>query len=214
MARLPPRPAGDRDDRAAPPSDPALAPTGTAGGVATMVQLTYGRLRQLAAGYLRRERPDHTLQPTALVHEAYLRLSDAERRRWHSRAHFLSFAARVMRQVLVDEARRKGYRKRRPPGGVAVADPADAGPEAERRGVDVLDLDRVLGDLEAYDPRKAAIVQLRFFGGLTVPETSLVLELSVATVNREWRAARAWLGKALEELGGEGRHRPGREPPR
>ncbi len=167
----------------------------TAGGLDTMVRLTYGRLRDLARGYFRGERPDHTLEPTALVHEAYLRLGAGERLRWRNRAHFLSFAARVMRQVLIDEARRRRYQKRRREGGrVTLADHlALTDPPA----VDLLDLDRALGELAGYDPRKAELVELRFFGGLGVEEAAEVLGLSSATVNREWRAARAWLAKAL-----------------
>jgi RNA polymerase sigma factor (TIGR02999 family) len=167
----------------------------TAGGLEKMVGLTYARLRELAGGYFRRERPDHTLQPTALVHEAYLRLRSAERRRWDSRAHFLSFAARAMRQVLIDEARKRLTHKRRRQGArmTIAADPALAQPQA----VDLLDLDRALSELSARDPRKAELVELRCFGGLSIEEAAEVLGLSVATVNREWRAARAWLARAL-----------------
>lgn len=167
----------------------------TDGGLETMVGLTYRRLRELAEAHLRGERPDHTLQPTALVHEAYLRLCGDERLHWRNRAHFLSFAARVMRQVLIDEARRRRYLKRRREGGRVTL--ADDLVQADPRGVDLLDLDRALRELAAYDPRKAGLVELRFFGGLSIEESAEVLDLSTATVNREWRAARAWLAKAL-----------------
>ena len=181
-------------------TDPGAAGgSATAGGLEKMVGLTYARLRELAAGYFRRERPDHTLQPTALVHEAYLRLQAVERRQWRSRAHFLSFAARAMRQVLIDEARKRLARKRRRQsaqvtlaGDLALAQPPT---------VDLLDLDRALGELSARDGRKAELVELRCFGGMSIEEVAEVLGLSVATVNREWRAARAWLAKSLAPRG-------------
>ncbi len=179
-----------RDDRRPPGiSSPAEFEAGE------MFHRTYARLRELAGFYFRHENPGHTLQPTALVHEAYLRLSKNERLRWRDRAHFLSFASRVMRQVLVDAARNKTYRKR---GGgshrVTLGElPAARLPE----GSDVLDLDRALRELESLDRRKSEIVQMRFFGGMTAIETAQALGVSEATVHRHWRAARAWLGKRL-----------------
>jgi RNA polymerase sigma factor (TIGR02999 family) len=175
---------------------PLGGPDATSGGLETMVGLTYRRLRELARAYFRAERRDHTLQPTALVHEAYLRLCADQHRHWRSRAHFLSFAARVMRQVLIDEARSRRYLKRRRDGGRITL--ADELVQAEPPGVDALDLDRALRELAAYDPRKTALVELRFFGGLSIEEAAEALDVSIATVNREWRAARAWLAKALE----------------
>lgn len=173
---------------------PMTISDGTAGGLETMVGGTYARLRELAAGYFRQERADHTLQPTALVHEAYLRLQASERQGWHSRAHFLSFAARVMRQVLIDEARRRRVSKRQGGKRVTLADNLAL---ASPAGVDLLDLDRALAELASHDSRKAELVEMRFFGGLTIPEAAEVLGLSIATLNREWRAARAWLARAL-----------------
>lgn len=159
----------------------------------------YARLREIAAGYFRDERGYRTLQPTAVVHEAYVRLSSDERRRWHSGPHFLSFAARVMRQVLVDAAREKGYQKR---GGEARrVTLVDGSLLSLPKSPDVLDVDRALERLERRDPRKASLVQMRFFGGLTIVEAAQVLEVSLATANREWRAARAWFGKELEAAG-------------
>ena len=158
--------------------------------------LCYQHLHALAAAYFRREGDAWTLQPTALVHEAYLRLAPGNALEWKNRGHFLSCAARAMRRVLVDLARRKGYQKRSPPGGF-LNTLVDGDALAVPRPVDVLDLDRALIRLEGFDARKAAIVHLRFFGGMSVAEVAEALALSEATVYREWRGARAWLAKAL-----------------
>jgi RNA polymerase sigma factor (TIGR02999 family) len=159
--------------------------------------ILYGELRRQAARYMRRERQRHTLQPSGLVHEAYLRLAGAPEADWHSRAHFFAIAARVMRQVLVDHARRRGAAKR---GGQLVT-LVDA--DAPVLPVDLLDLEDALTELSALDPRQARVVELRFFGGMGVEETAEVLSLSARTVKREWQTARAWLQRRLAHGGAE-----------
>lgn len=152
-------------------------------------------LRKLAAGYLRRERPDHTLQPTALVNEAFLRLIDQRAVRWQNRAHFFGIAAQAMRRILVDHARTHAAEKR---GGGARKIPLD---EANIPGgtvdVDLLALDEALTRLAVIDPQQSRIVELRFFGGLTMDETAEVMRISPATIGREWRVAKAWLAAEL-----------------
>ena len=166
----------------------------------SLMPLVYAELRNLAARYLHSERPGHTLQPTALVHEAFLRLIGQNRVDWQNRAHFFGISAQLMRRILVDHARRKGAAKRdvrafrveltgQEPG------PADRDPE-------ILALDDALKGLEALDPRQAKVVELRFFGGLSVEETAHVTGLSTATVKREWRTARAWLREELDAADG------------
>lgn len=160
-----------------------------------LVAVLYPELRALAERQLRGERSDHTLQPTALVSEAYLRLSGLDRMDWQDRAHFVHMAARVMRGVLVDHARRRLAAKR--DGGRQVTltglDPA----AADGSGVDALALDAALARLEQLDPDKARVVELRYFGGLTIEETAAAMASSPATVKRHWQAARAWLFEAL-----------------
>ena len=163
-----------------------------------LMPVVYAELHRRAAAYLRRERRDHTLQPTALVNEAYLRLVD-QRAAWQNRGQFLGVAAQMMRRVLVDHARRGRMAKRsgkwlRVTLHELVAEVA--GPDVE-----ILDLDRALTRLAAFDPRKSEIAELRFFGGLSLEETAGVLGLSVATVERDWQAARAWLFAALNGAG-------------
>lgn len=157
-----------------------------------------GELRRQAGRYMWRERRDHTLQPTALVNEAYLRLAGSLDLDWHSRAQFFAIAARVMRQVLVDHARRRKAAKRE---GLHVT-LTDV--EAPRVPLELLDLENALQELLALDPRQARVVELRFFGGLDVEETASVMGLSPRTVKREWRTARAWL---QHQLLGEGQKR-------
>ena len=173
---------------------------GDDGALERLVPLVEAELRRLARAYMRRERRDHTLQTTALVNEAFLRLTDARHVRWEDRAHFLGISARLMRRVLVDHARSRGYRKR---GGgaqrVTLSEGLVASPEPT---LDVVALDRALQALEAVDPRKSRMVELRFFGGLSVEETAQVLAVSPDTVKRDWRLAKLWL---LRELEGEGR---------
>jgi RNA polymerase sigma-70 factor (ECF subfamily) len=163
-----------------------------------LLPLVEAELRRLARGYMRRERQEHTLQTTALVNEAFLRLTDARRIRWQDRAHFLGISARLMRRVLVDHARQRGYQKR---GGAAqrvtLHEALVASPDA---ALDVVALDRALDALAKVDPRKSQTIELRFFGGLSVEETAEVLHVSPDTVKRDWRLAKLWL---LRELEGE-----------
>ena len=158
-----------------------------------LMPVVYEELRRLAAAHLRSERSDHTLQPTALVHEAYLRLADQRSVEWANRAHFFSIAARIMRRILVDHARRRRALKR--DGGGLRLTLAEA--STEDRGPELLALDTALTSLEALDPRQARIVELRFFGGLSVEETAEAAGISTATVKREWRTARAWLRREI-----------------
>ena len=160
-----------------------------------LMPLVYEELRRRASAYLRRERPGHTLQPTALVHEAYLRLVDQRRVAWRNRAQFFGVAAEMMRRVLVDHARANRAAKRSGMFSRVTFDPALAVTEPVR--VDVLDLDAALERLAAFDPRKSRVAELRFFGGLSLKETGEVLNLSLATVERDWQVARAWLFDAL-----------------
>jgi RNA polymerase sigma-70 factor, ECF subfamily len=153
--------------------------------------ILYAELRRQAARYLRRERRAHTLQPSALVNEAYLRLAGVPEFDWHSRAQFFAIAARVMRQVLVDHARRRRAAKR---AGCHVT-LADA--DAAVAPLDLLDLESALDELAVLDARQAQVVELRFFGGLDVEEVAGVLGLSARTVKREWSTARAWLQHRL-----------------
>lgn len=160
-----------------------------------LMERVYGELQRIAAGYLRRERADHTLEVSALVHEAYLRLLEQRPPEWQDRLHFFAIAARTMRRVLIDHARRSRYAKR---GGGAVRVPlldgmAAAGP----RPVALLALDRALRELAAFDRELATLVELRYFGGLTAEEAAAVLGVSVPTVTRRWRIARGWLYRRL-----------------
>lgn len=160
-----------------------------------MLPMVYDELRRLAAGYLRRERHGHTLQPTALVHEAYVRLIDQRQVDWSNRAQFIGLAAVMMRRVLVNHARDRVAAKR---GGEAERVPLTVvGEHAGGPDVDVIALHEALDRLEATDERKSRIVELRFFGGLTMDEIAEVLGVSKATVEREWKFARAWLYRAV-----------------
>ena len=169
---------------------------GDLGARERVLVLVYGELRRRAAAQLRRERPGHTLQPTALVHEAYIRLVDQRRAAWQNRAQFLAVASQVMRRILVDGARARRADKRGA-GGIHV--PLDDAPPlpVPALDVDVLDLDAALERLSALDRRKGQIAELRFFGGLSLEETGHVLEVSEKTVERDWQAARAWLFREL-----------------
>jgi RNA polymerase sigma-70 factor, ECF subfamily len=161
-----------------------------------LVPLVERELHRLARAYMRRERQGHTLQATALVNEVFLRLARTANPRWQDRAHFVGIAARLMRQVLVDHARSRGYRKR---GGGGLRVPLDSAllitPEPE---LDVLAVDRALEAFAKIDPRKSQVVELRFFGGLSVEETAEVLGLSAETVKRDWRVAKLWLSRELQ----------------
>ncbi len=170
---------------------------GDEGALERLVPLVEAELRRLARGYMGRERRGHTLQVTALVNEAFLRLTDARRLRWQDRAHFLGISARLMRRVLVDHARSRGSRKRG--GGVEWVTLDEALVTSPEPAVDVLALDRALEALAAVDVRKSRVIELRFFGGLSVEETAEVLKVSPATVRRDWSIAKFWL---YRELGG------------
>ncbi len=169
------------------PTDPAAA--------AELLPLVYDQLRGLAVAFLRRERPDHTLQPTALVHEAYMKLADQARVAWKDRAHFFSVAAVAIRRVLVDHARGKRAGKRMPPG-ARVTLAAEQG-TCESSQADLLDIDAALRRLAEVDPRRARVVELRFFGGLNIEEVAAALDVSEGTVKNDWRLARAWLQREL-----------------
>ena len=170
---------------------------GEPGAFDRLVPLVYDELRRQARLQLRRERAGHTLQPTALVHEAFLRLVEQSRAQWQNREQFFAVAGRAMRRVLVDHARARAAVKRGD-GRTLVA--LDEAPEpAAAAGVDVLVLDQVLDRLAAIDPRQARVVELRYFGGFTAAETATALDVSLATVNRDWAMARAWL---FREIGG------------
>jgi RNA polymerase sigma-70 factor, ECF subfamily len=156
-----------------------------------LLAVIYDELRHRAAAHLRRERAGHTLQPTALVHEAYLRLVKQERMGWQNRAQFFGVASQMMRRILVDRARARRMSKRS--GRWARVTLAEDVAQSQARDVDVLDLDRALTELAQFDARKSQIAELRFFGGLTLEETGHVCDLSLATVERDWQAARAWL---------------------
>ena len=161
--------------------------------VADLMPLVYGELRQLAAAYLRGERPGHTLQPTALVHEAFLRLVDQSSPDWQSRSHFYGVAARVMRQILVDHARRKQAKKRtgRP---VSLDEAVSFQPDSSAA---FLALDDGLTDLGKHDARKCQAFELRYFAGLSTEEIAQAMNLSVETVRRDVRMAEAWLRRAM-----------------
>jgi RNA polymerase sigma-70 factor (ECF subfamily) len=160
-----------------------------------MVPLVYAELRRLAHYHMRRERPGHTLQTTALVNEAYLRLIDQRNVAWQNRAHFFAIAAKLMRRILVDYARGRQYAKRE---GIARhVSLEEAAPVSKLPDRNLVAVDDALISLEVLDPRKARVVELRFFGGLTIEETAEVLQASHATVERDWSTARAWLYREI-----------------
>jgi RNA polymerase sigma factor (TIGR02999 family) len=162
-----------------------------------LMPLVYEELRRLASHYLRRERPDHGLQTTALVNEAYLRLVDVRRVQWQDRAHFFAISARLIRQVLVDFARKRGYQKRGGGAQHVAFDESVVG--GERPDENLIALDEALQALAGFDPRKCRVVELRFFGGLTEKEAAQVLDVSPETVRRDWRLAKSWLRRYLSE---------------
>ena len=162
-----------------------------------MLPRVYEELRQLAGNYLRRERADHTLQPTALVHEAYLRLVDQHSVDWNNRSQFLAIAARMMRRILVNHAVDRQTAKRR---GCTMHVSLDSALDVfDKQAVSAVAVNRALQELEAIDPRQANIAELRFFGGLTVAETADVLAISPATVKREWNVAKLWLEREMSD---------------
>ncbi|MCG3164206.1 MAG: hypothetical protein JMDDDDMK_05692 [Acidobacteria bacterium] len=162
-----------------------------------LLPLVNAELRQLARRYMRRESPGHTLQTSALVNEAYLRLIDQKQVQWQNRAHFFGIAAQLMRRILIDHARKAHYAKRG--GGALKVSLDEAAAVTETRAAELLAVDEALEKLTAMDARKGRIVELRFFGGLTEEETAEVMSISTPTVQREWRAAKAWLRRMLTE---------------
>ena len=164
-----------------------------------LVPLIYKELRNLAHNFLYRERPGHTLQTTALVHEAYLKLIDQNDARWQNRAHFFAIAAQAMRRILIDSARKHAAAKRGgPQAELSLDEVADIALEPD---INLLKLDEALNELAKIDPRQSRIVELRYFGGLTIEETAEVISVSPATVKREWMMARAWLHQEITERG-------------
>ena len=188
--------------RKSPENITSLLVAWTRGEESALTQLTplvHRELRRLARAHLRRERDGHTLQTDALVNEAYLHLVDLSRVEWRDRTHFFALAARLMRRILVDYARARQYQKR---GGGAQRVPLDDLPDITlARGADFVALDDALTALAAIDTRKAQVVELRFFGGLTAAETAVAIDVSEQTVLRDWRMAKMWL---LRELSGTG----------
>jgi RNA polymerase sigma-70 factor (ECF subfamily) len=162
-----------------------------------LMPLVYEELRRLASNYLRRERQDHTLQPTALVNEAYLKLIDQKSARWQNRAQFYGIAAQLMRRILVDHARQHKAGKRGGPEQQRLSI-TSAGNLVAKADLDVLALHEALEELATIDPQQERIVELKFFGGLSIEETSEVLGIGHATVERDWKMARAWLRRKLE----------------
>jgi|SRR6266850_1174372 len=169
-----------------------------AGDKAALDRLTpivYDELRRMAHRYIQRERDGHTLQTTALVNEAYLRLAGQQRVDWQNRAHFFAVTAQVMRHILIDHARRRRYAKHG--GEMQQVSLNEATVMSHERAADLIALDEALDELEELDPRKSRVVELRYFGGLSLEETAEVLEVSLMTVRRDWRAAKAWLYKRV-----------------
>ncbi len=162
-----------------------------------LIPMVYPELRRIARRHMGKEKSQHTLQTSALINEAYLRLVNQQAVEWHDRAHFFAVAAQVMRHILIDHARRYRYDKRG--GGATHIALDDAAVIIRERAGEFIALDGALNGLSKIDPRKSRLVELRFFGGLTVEETAEVMNLSPITIKREWRAARAWL---LREING------------
>ena len=165
--------------------------------VAELVVLLYSELRSLASGYLRRERSDHTLQTTALVHEAYLRLADQREVHWKNREQFLGVAAQLMRRILVDYSRGHGAQKRGK--GFERVFLEEAEGISKNKAADVIALDEALTRLAGFDPQQARLVELRFFGGLSIEESAGVLGVSRTTLKRDWNLAKAWLARELRK---------------
>lgn len=162
-----------------------------------LLPLVNSELRKLAGRYMRRESPGHTLQTSALVNEAYLRLIDQRNVQWQNRAHFFGIAAQLMRRILIDHARKANYQKRG--GGALKVSLDEAAAVTEARAAELIAVDEALEKLTVMDARKGRIVELRFFGGLSLEETAEVMGVSSPTVQREWRAAKAWLRRMLAD---------------
>lgn len=162
-----------------------------------LLPLVYDELHRIAGRHMARQQRDHTLQTTGLVHEAYLRMADQPEKQWENRVHFFAVAATVMRHILVDHARARQRDKR---GGDALKVSLDeAAAKSDERTLEITALDDALKTLAAFDPQQSRIVELRFFGGLTMEEIAEALGVSLSTVEREWRSARAWLGRQLKK---------------
>jgi RNA polymerase sigma factor (TIGR02999 family) len=172
---------------------------GDAQALERLTPVVYDELRRIARGYMRRESPDNSLQATALVHEAYLKLADDKVAQWQDRAHFFGIAARLMRRILVDAARAKKAGKRG--GDVVRMELNESIDESPLPSDQMVRLDDALDALTKFDARKARVVELRFFGGLTVEETAEVLKISVPSVMRDWKLARSWLAREMEKSG-------------
>ena len=171
-------------------NDP-VADSGDRAALDRLMPLVYDELHRLAHQYMKRERPGHALQTSALINEAYLRLIDQPQPSWENRSHFFGIAARLMRQILVDEARKRNVVKRG--GGTIQVSLVEAATTAQEQAANVIALDDALKNLAALDSRQSEIVELRFFGGLSIEETAEVLKVSPGTVMRDWTFARAWL---------------------
>ena len=169
---------------------------GDRGAAERLMPLVYDELRKLARAYLRRERADHTLQPTALINEAYLKLIGQRDVKWQNRAHFFAFAAQAMRRILVDYARERKREKR---GGAPENLPLDEALTivSQEKSIDLVALDEALNKLAAFDERQARVVELRYFSGLSIEETAEVLHVSNVTVRRDWNMAKAWLHQEI-----------------
>lgn len=170
---------------------------GDAAALEQLLPLVDAELRRLAHAYMRRENPDHTLQTSALINEAYLRLVDQQQVRWQNRAHFFGITAQLMRRILLDHAR--GHARAKRGGNVRLVPLDEAATVSEQKAVELIALDDALLALEQFDPRKSRLVELRFFGGLSNEEVAEVLQMSLRTVEREWQKAKAWLHQALTE---------------
>jgi RNA polymerase sigma factor (TIGR02999 family) len=168
---------------------------GDRGALDELVPLVHAELRRIARNYMRGERKGHTLQTTALINEAYLRLVDQKQVRWQNRAHFLAIASEMMRRILVDYARRRQYQKRG--AGAVQVTLSEAAELVNERSPDLVALDEALKSLAEIDPRRSRVVELRFFGGLSIEETAEVLKVSTTTVERDWTIAKAWLHKTV-----------------
>lgn len=169
---------------------------GDTSALEVLTPIVYDELRRLAASYLRRERDGHTLQPTALLHEAYVKLANQPNQDWKNRAHFFGVAAHLMRQILVDHARGRNRVKR---GGGAINVQLNEALDASNQRPEILvELDEALNELARFDERKAKVIEMRFFAGMSVEETAEALSISISTVGREQRMAEAWLGRYMD----------------
>jgi len=167
---------------------------GNQAAIDALFEKVYSEMRRLAGGYFRHERPDHTMQPTALVHEAYVRLADSDNVKWETRAHFFNVAAQVMRNIMVDHARKHKAEKR---GGGQKVSLDEAISFSNERNIDLIALDNALNRLASLDSQQARIVEMRFFGGLKIEEVAAILNISETTVSREWLKAKLWLRSRL-----------------